>query len=60
MRARTWQRVLWVTVAAAAVAALLAWWLFSGSGAGCERVGTEDAPELRCSFEDFGHVSASV
>jgi uncharacterized protein YndB with AHSA1/START domain len=51
MRGRTWRRVLWVTVAAAGFATLLARGLFSGSAAGCERSGTEAAPELRCAFE---------
>lgn len=51
MPGRTWRRVLWVTVAAAGFAALLAWGLFSGSVAGCARAGTEAAPELRCAFE---------
>jgi uncharacterized protein YndB with AHSA1/START domain len=40
-----------VTVAAVGFAALLVWGLFSGSAAGCERAGTEAAPELRCAFE---------
>jgi uncharacterized protein YndB with AHSA1/START domain len=51
MPGRTWRLVLWITVAAAGLVGLLAWWLFSGSEAGCERAGTEAAPELRCSFE---------
>jgi uncharacterized protein YndB with AHSA1/START domain len=40
-----------VTVSAVGFAALLVWGLFSGSAAGCERAGTEAAPELRCAFE---------
>jgi uncharacterized protein YndB with AHSA1/START domain len=48
---RTWRRVIWVTVAAAGFAALLALGFFSGSTVGCERAGTEAAPELRCAFE---------
>ena len=51
MRGRTWRRILWVTVAAAVLAALLAWGLFSDSVAGCERAGTDAAPELRCAFD---------
>lgn len=50
-RGRSWRRVLWVTVAAAGFSAFLAWFLFSGSVAGCERAGTAAAPELRCAFE---------
>jgi len=48
---RAWRRVLWVAVAAAGFAAVFAWGLFSGSVVGCERAGTESAPELRCAFE---------
>ncbi len=51
MRGRTWRWVLWATVAAAGLAALLAWGLFSSSAAGCERAGTEASPELCCAFE---------
>lgn len=47
----TWRHALGLALAAAGLAVVLAWTLFSGSAVDCERAGSEAAPELRCAFE---------